>query len=26
VAIFSPIIPTTADNVTPTSCTELSQK
>jgi ribose transport system substrate-binding protein len=26
VAIFSPVIPTTADTVTPTSCTELSQK
>ncbi|HUC68071.1 MAG TPA: sugar ABC transporter substrate-binding protein [Stellaceae bacterium] len=25
-AIFSPVIPTTAENVTPTSCTELSQK
>jgi ribose transport system substrate-binding protein len=26
VAIFSPVIPTTAENVTPTSCTELSKK
>ena len=26
VAIFSPVVPTTAENVTPTSCTELSKK
>jgi ribose transport system substrate-binding protein len=26
VTIFSPVIPTTAENVTPTSCTELSKK